>query len=94
MAVKAKAPAVKYSKSKDQTVARAKALAVSKAQGKVAYAKVSGSKKIAVAKKTGKLTVKKGLRPGTYKVGVKVSAAGNANYKAGSKTVTVKVRVR
>ena len=52
-------------------------------------------KYFAVNTKTGKITVKKGLKKGTYKVKVKVKAAGNANYKASKeKTVTVTVKVK
>ena len=41
----------------------------------------------------GKITVKKGLKKGTYKV--KIMAKGSANYKASAwKTVTFKIRVR
>ena len=49
--------------------------------------------KITVAK-TGKITVKKGLKKGTYKVKLRVTAAGNKNYKKKAKTVVVKVRVK
>ena len=67
----------------------------SKGQGAKTYVKKSGNKKITIAKKTGKVTVKKGLKKGTYKVKVKVKAAGNANYKASKvKTVTFKVIVK
>ena len=66
---------------------------VSKAQGKLTYKKSGGNKKITVSAE-GKLTVKKGLKKGTYKVKVKVTAAGNKNYKAGSKTATVTVKVK
>ena len=71
----------------------------SKAQGKVTYKKVSVikkkfAKKITVNKKTGKITVKKGLKKGTYKLKIKVTAAGTTAYKAGSKTVTVKIKVK
>ena len=41
-----------------------------------------------------KVNVKKGTKKGTYKIKVIVTAAGNANYNAGSKTVTVKVKVK
>lgn len=87
---------VRYSKlkKKNQTVKRAKAIAVSKAKGTVTYVKKSGSKKIIIAKKTGKVTVKKGLKKGTYKVKVKVKAAGTRNYKALTKTVKITIRVR
>ena len=81
-------------KKKNKTFALKKGLAVSKAQGTVTYAKTKGNKKITINKKTGKITVKKGLKKGTYKVKIKVSAAGNKKYKAGSKTVTVTVKVK
>jgi hypothetical protein len=71
-----------------------KALKVSGAKGKVSYKKLSGSKKLTVNKTSGKIKVKKGTRKGTYRIKVKVSAAGDGNYMAGSKTVTVKVKVR
>ena len=97
MKVKAKtapASAKKLAKAK-QTIAISKVLSfTTKAQGKVTYAKVSGSGKLAVAKSTGKITVKKGTKKGTYKIKVKVSAAGNATYKAGSKTLTLRVQVK
>ena len=44
---------------------------------------------------TGKVTVKKGLKKGTYNVKVKVKALGNNNYKASvTKTVTFKVKIK
>ena len=45
--------------------------------------------------KTGKLTVKKGLQTGTYKVRVKIKAFGNGNYKASkTKTIVSKIIIR
>ena len=42
-----------------------------------------------------KVTVKKGIKKGTYKVKVKVKAAGNNKYKASAwKTVTFRVNVK
>ena len=55
---------------------------------KVVKAPSKASKYITVDKK-GKVTVKKGAKIGTYVV--RVSAAGNSNYKAATKDVTVKV---
>ena len=94
--VKAKTPTVKYSKlkKKTQTIALKKAMAVSKAQGAVTYTKASGNKKISINKKTGNITVKKGLKKGSYKVKIKVKAAGNASYNAKTITVTVTVKVK
>ena len=70
-----------------------KVLTVSKKQGKVTYIKDSGNSKITINKKTGKVTVKKGLKKGTFKVKVKVKAAGNVNYKALTKPATFTVKV-
>ena len=69
-------------------------LSVSKAKGKVTYAKVSGSKCLTVNKSTGTVKVKKGTKRGTYKIKVKVKAAATANYKARTITRTVKVVVK
>ena len=95
MKVKAKTVTVKAKavKKKAQKIAVKRALTVTKQVGKVTYKKAGGNKKITVAS-TGKITVKKGLKKGTYKVRIKVTAKGNGTYKAGSKTVTVKVRVK
>ena len=43
--------------------------------------------------KTGKITVKKLTKKGTYIIKVRVNAAGTTVYKAGNKTVTVTVKV-
>ena len=96
--IKAKTAKVKFSKLKN----KAQRLAVTKVikftkkgQGTLTYAKKSGNKKITINKKTGKVTIKKGLKKGTYKVKVKVKAKGNANYKASAyKTVTFKIIVK
>ena len=63
-------------------------------KGTLTYKKLSGSSAITVNSKTGKVTVKKGIKKGTYKAKIKVSAAAKGNYKAGSKTVTVTVKVK
>ncbi|MBR3316794.1 MAG: hypothetical protein IKG21_03080 [Atopobiaceae bacterium] len=81
-------------KTKAVTVARP--IAIAKAQGTLSYAKVASgsSAALTVNKTTGKVTVKRGTKKGTYAIKIKVTAAGNANYKAGSKTVTCKVVVK
>ncbi|MBP5774704.1 MAG: leucine-rich repeat protein, partial [Clostridiales bacterium] len=95
--VKGKTAKVKYRKlrKKTRTVAASKVLTV-KAPGQSAiYVKLSGKKKITINKYTGKVTVKKKLKRGTYKIKVKVMATGNATYKAsGWKTVTFKIKVK
>ena len=104
--IKAKKNAiVKYKKlkKKNQTLKVTKVMKfVKKTSDKKTYklssakkAKKSFKKYFTINKKTGKVTVKKGLKKGTYRVTVKVKAAGNANYKASLyKKVTFKVRVR
>ena len=96
--IKARTATVKFSavKNKNQKLGVTKVIKfTNKGQGAKTYVKKSGNKKITIAKKTGKVTVKKGLKRGTYKVKVKVKAAGNANYKASSwKAVTFTVKVR
>ena len=95
MTVKAKAPSVKASKlgKKKQTITKGKAFTIKKAQGEISFKKRSGSKNLSISK-AGKITVKKGTKKGTYKIKVIVTASGNDKYEAGSKTVTVKVKVK
>ncbi len=67
------------------------------AKTKVAFKKVgkTGGKLITVNKKTGKVTLKKDLKAGTYKVKVKLAAPEGKNYKAAkARTVTLTVRVK
>ncbi len=103
LSVKAKTATVKgCTKGKNGKLKKTKTLKAdnvigftNKGQGAKTYIKKSGDKKITIAKKTGKVTVKKGLKKGTYKVRVNVKAAGNANYKASKvKTVTFKLIVK
>jgi len=76
------------------TIAASKAFKVTKnvSKGKVTYAKTSGNANIVVAS-NGKITVKKGLKKGTYTIKVKAKSAVTANYKAASKTITLKIKV-
>lgn len=50
-------------------------------RGRMRYAKVSGNKRITVDKKTGKVTLKRGLKKGAYNVTVKMTPAGKADRK-------------
>ena len=97
LAVKAKTANVKFSavKKKAQTLAVSKVVTFTKkGQGTLTYAKSSGNKKITINKKTGKVTVAKGIKKGTYSVKVKIKAAGNANYNPSAyKTVTFKIKI-
>ena len=96
--LKAKGRIVSVKKAKvkksNVVVKRAKAIAISGAEGKVTYAKAKGNKKIVINKTNGTLTVKKGLKKGTYKVKIKVHAAGNSKYNPITKTVTVTIKVK
>ena len=80
-------------KSKSQVIKRASAINLGKVEGKVAYAKLWGDGLISVDKKTGNLTLAKGLKPYIYEVGVLISAAGNGNYNPTKDYVTVTVKV-
>lgn len=62
-------------------------------KGKLTFKKLSGNSGIAVSS-TGRFTVKKGLKKGTFRVKVKITAGARGNYNAGSKTVTVTVKVK
>ena len=98
LSVKPKTAKVKFKKvrKKNQTLSVFKVLSFkSGGQGAKTYKKLSGNKKILINKTTGKVTVKKKLKKGTYKVKIKVMAAGNENYDASTwKTVTFRIRVK
>ena len=97
MTVKGKTAKVKYRKlrKKTRTVSASKVLKFSSGTGPYLYVKVSGKKKITINKTTGKVTGKKKLKRGKYKIKVKVKSVGNAKYKStGWKTVTFKIRVK
>lgn len=97
MTVKATAKTVKVKKlkKKAQTVSP---LTVKNAQGTVTYKLVGGNAKskkaLKLNTKTGKITVKKGTKKGTYKINVIVTATGTTEYKAGSKTVMITVKAK
>ena len=77
-----------------QAAREAAPLKVSLAQGKVTYKKSSGNQRLTVDSKTGRIKVKKGTKKGTYKATIIVTAAGNVNYMATSKKVSVKIVVK
>ena len=93
-----KTATVKFSKlkKKSQTLKTSKVLKfASKGEGKLTYKRAKGNKKITINKTTGKVTVKKGLKKGTYTVKVKIQAAGDDHHdKSAWKTVTFKVKVK
>ena len=103
LTVKGRTAKVKYSKlkKKNQTLKVSKVITFkNKGKGTRSYKLVSAKKgkknfkkKFTVNKTTGNVTVKKGLKKGTYKVKIKVTAAGNDNYKEAIKPVTVTIKV-
>lgn len=63
-------------------------------QGKLSFKKWKGHEKITIDESSGKITVKKGLKKGTYTVRIIITAAGDKNYKKASKTVNFNVWVK
>lgn len=98
LSVKGKTATVKYSKlkKKTQTLPVTKVITfLRKGKGEMSYVKKSGDKKIAIDQKTGTVTVKKGLKKGTYKVKATAAASGNESYlPSGEKKVTFKIKVK
>ena len=96
--VKGKIVNVKFSKLKQKTqVLKVSSVVkfINKGQGTLTYNKVNGNKRITINKKSGMVTIKKGLKKGTYKVKVKIKANGNVNYKSSAfKTITFKIKIK
>ena len=91
--VKTTSATVKYTNLKKKTQSVALGASVS-SKGTLSYQKVSGNKAVTVDKKSGRLSVRKGTKKGTYKVKVRIRAAAKGIYNAGSKDVTVTIRVK
>ncbi len=81
-------------KKKNVTISKTRAFTIKKAKGTVTFKRVSGSShKLQIDKKTGKITIKKGLKKDkNYFMVVEVKDAGNKTYK--SKKVKVELRIR
>lgn len=103
LAVKGKTAIIKYQtlKKKTQTLKAAKAISFTqKGQGAlscklVSVKKAKFAKFFKVNSRTGDLTVRKGLKKGTYEVKLSIRAAGNRNYEASAaKTVIAKIVVK
>ncbi len=90
--LKVKLAKKKTKTTKKVTFAKSKAFKVSRNLGTVTFQKVSGNSKITVSS-AGKVTVKKGLKKGTYTVKVKVTDADTDLYFGAEKTVSLKVKV-
>ena len=94
MTAKPKSKMLSAKAKKKTTIRASKAFKVTNAKGKLSYKKTSGNKKITVSK-SGKITVKKGLKKGkTYKVKVKITSAATAEYAAVTKIVTLKIKAK
>ena len=96
---KAKNATVVASASKLKSAAQVLAnnIAVSKAQGTVSYSNGSTNataKKFTVNASTGKVTVPKDTKAGTYPVIIKVKAKGNGYYFGATRSVSYKVQVK
>lgn len=90
---------VKLSTIRQKAVTVKNAVAVTKNQGKLSYTLTAVSKdlkNLVTISSNGVITIKKWAKAkkGTYGIKVKVTAKGNANYKSGAKTVTVKIKVQ
>ena len=81
---------VTYAKS---TVSYKKAKSVKLSKKQLKKYKKSISKKFVISKTTGKITAKKGLKKGTYKLKVKVKCAGDESYAPYTKKVTVTIKI-
>jgi hypothetical protein len=79
-------------KTTERTLHASKLYKVTGAHGDVTYKKVAGNKGIKVAE-NGALTVKAGQPVGSYKLTVRVTAAGDAVYEPGSANVSFTVKV-
>ena len=92
-----KTQTAKASTLKKKSVTLAKPITVKKAKGKVTYANAStakAAKAFKISAKTGKVTIPKGTKKGTYTMKAKVIAAGAGQYAYGTKTVSFKVKVK
>ena len=87
---------IKYTtlRKKTQQVKRAKLIRKTGGNGTITYTKLRGNRKITINKKTGELTVKKGLPKGTYKIRINVFASGDRNHSMDSKVVTCRIRIK
>lgn len=80
---------------------KVKAITVKNAQGKVTYKLVKSGiskkiRKLCKINSKGVITIKKWkkAKKGTYKIKVKVTAAGNSNYNAKTITKTIKIKIK
>lgn len=67
---------------------------IKEAIGETSFIKTAGSSKITVNEDTGKATIKKGTKKGTYKLVIAVKAQGDANHMAAELNINAKIRVK
>ena len=94
--VKVKASKIK---NKKQVIKCSKSMGICTAVGKLQFKLAKVNKKkfkkfFKVNAKNGNIIIKKGLKKGTYKLKINVTAAGNANYLAATKQVMVTIKVK
>ena len=101
MTVRKKTVKVKASKlrKKKQVIRCSRSMGICTAVGKLDFKLEKVNKKkfkkyFKVNGLNGNITLRRGLPRGTYKLKINVSASGNANYLAASKTVTVTIKVK
>ena len=58
--------------------------------GKLTYKVTKGKSKYITVSKTGKVTLKKGCKKGTYKI--TITASATEKYKAATKVISIKVK--
>lgn len=96
--VEGKTVKVKYKriKKKKKIIGRRKVIKyIKRGKGTMTFIKVKGNKKITIDRHTGKVTIKKGLKKGSYKVKAEVLAAGDGGHIASpTKKVTFKIKVK
>ena len=81
-------------KKKKAVLAVTKVMDLSGGEGKISFAVISGNRKISVDGETGKVTLKKKLKKGTYKVSVKVRAEGDESHYSAARKAVIKVVVK
>ena len=93
---KGKTVKIKYKKlrKRSQTIRLSKAIRIRGKVGTLRFSKLQGNQNIRINKKTGKITVQKKLKKGTYKVRILIQEKGNKNYKMTSRIAIVKIKVR
>ena len=101
MTVQKKTVKVKASKlrKKKQVIKCSKSMGICTAVGKLDFKLEKVNKKkfkkfFKVNPQNGNIIIRKGLKNGTYKLKLLVSAAGNANYLAATEAVTVTIKVK